>query len=129
MKLIYRLKSGLGVTWKRYISVVAKQAKKCKKYYLPVRTQPTNKKRKPNIGKIIWQLAATTTPATISPPSIFSTWRRDIGAGHFSLLLELPVSNGSWLGLNQKKFWFYKSDLKWTENNFIIDRKRLALSN
>lgn len=66
----------------------------------PVKTQPTNKKRNPKIGKIIWQFAATTTPATIRPPSIFSTRKRDIGGGHrsFPLSVAAPSTPGS-LGL------------------------------
>lgn len=45
---------------------------------------PANMKRNPKTGSAIWQLAATTTPATINPPSIFSTLNREIGDGHFN---------------------------------------------
>lgn len=57
---------------------------------LPVKTHPTSRKRKPNIGRIIWQLAATTTPATIRPPSIFSTRSLLMGAGQRSFLCWPP---------------------------------------
>lgn len=71
---------------------------------VPVKTQPINRKRKPKIGKIIWQLAATTTPATIRPPSIFSTRKRDIGGGQRSLPVSTDLfSTPGSLGLKHKK--------------------------
>lgn len=60
--------------------------------YKPVSTAPTSIKRKPNAGRAIWQFAAITTPATIRPPSIFSTLKRDIGVGHFNFAPSPPLS-------------------------------------
>lgn len=84
---------------------------------LPVSTHPTKRKRNPKMGSTIWQLAATTTPATIRPPSIFSTRSREIGAGHWSLFtaptpmvaphpwaaVGAAASTGTSLGLKQTK--------------------------
>jgi hypothetical protein len=54
---------------------------------------------------MIWQFAATTTPATMRPPSIFSTLSRDIGAGHFNLLpSSVFTPQDSSLGLQQQHF-------------------------
>lgn len=47
---------------------------------LPVKTIPTKTKRHPKTDNAIWQFAATTTPATTMPPSIFSTRSLDMGA-------------------------------------------------
>lgn len=55
-------------------------------------TAPTSMKRNPNAGRAIWQFAAITTPATIKPPSIFSTLNRDMGVGHFNFAPRLPPS-------------------------------------
>lgn len=41
--------------------------------------------RNPNIGSTIWQLAATTTPATARPPSTFSTRSLEMAGGHRGL--------------------------------------------
>ncbi|KAL2732862.1 hypothetical protein V1477_015103 [Vespula maculifrons] len=49
-------------------------------------------KRNPNAGRAIWQFAAITTPATIRPPSIFSTLKREIGVGHFNFEPKPPLS-------------------------------------
>jgi len=49
-------------------------------------------KRVPNAGRAIWQFAAITTPATIRPPSIFSTLNRDMGVGHFNFAPRPPPS-------------------------------------
>lgn len=58
----------------------------------PVSTHPTSMKRKPKMGRMIWQLAATTTPATASPPSTRSTRNRDNAGGQRGLP---PTTSGS----------------------------------
>lgn len=62
------------------------------RYEAAVRTAPTSMKRNPNAGRAIWQFAAITTPATIRPPSIFSTLKREIGVGHFNFEPKPPLS-------------------------------------
>lgn len=67
---------------------------------LPVKTMPTNMKRQPKTGRATWQFAATTTPATTKPPSIFSTRSLEMGAGHAS---PLPFSRPGSGDLQQKE--------------------------
>lgn len=68
------------------------------RYDAAVRTHPTRRKRNPKMGRTIWQLAATTTPATIRPPSIFSTRSLEMGAGHCSLFAA-PIMPHPWFAV------------------------------
>lgn len=73
-------------------------------YLIPVKTIPTKMKRQPKTGSATWQFAATTTPATTSPPSIFSTLSLEIGAGQGNRPFFSNSGSGDLLKMEEGNF-------------------------